>query len=144
MKRTRCLCGWNFVSWKILTWWILFLELVQRENDNQIWQTCSNWPFHQDVKFIRVEICLKYFDDIQEVPNSTFSVSRQVERSGECNYYLNSSKISKKDLISTLSNYGIDFENNRFLILQGQVETISQLKPIGTSPNQVVLLEFLQ
>jgi len=39
---------------------------------------------------------------------------------------------------------GIDLENNRFLILQGEVEQISLMKPKGQTENDEGLLEFLE
>jgi structural maintenance of chromosome 4 len=43
-----------------------------------------------------------------------------------------------------LSSKGIDLEHNRFLILQGEVEQISLMKPKGSGPNDEGLLEYLE
>ncbi len=39
---------------------------------------------------------------------------------------------------------GIDLDHNRFLILQGEVEQISLMKPKAPSPNEEGLLEYAQ
>ena len=43
-----------------------------------------------------------------------------------------------------LASKEIDLEHNRFLILQGEVEQISLMKPIATNPNETGLLEYLE
>lgn len=39
---------------------------------------------------------------------------------------------------------GIDLANNRFLILQGEVEQISLMKPKGKNEDETGLLEYLE
>ena len=39
---------------------------------------------------------------------------------------------------------GIDLDHNRFLILQGEVEQISQMKPKAETPNEEGMLEYLE
>ena len=43
-----------------------------------------------------------------------------------------------------LRSYGIDLDNNRFLILQGEVEQIAMMKPKGATPHEEGLLEYLE
>merc|ERR1712048_1055780 len=43
-----------------------------------------------------------------------------------------------------LRKKGIDLDHNRFLILQGEVEQIAMMKPIGQSENDTGMLEFLE
>jgi structural maintenance of chromosome 4 len=43
-----------------------------------------------------------------------------------------------------LQHQGIDLEHNRFLILQGEVEQISLMKPIAANANETGLLEYLE
>lgn len=43
-----------------------------------------------------------------------------------------------------LKSKKIDLEHNRFLILQGEVEQISLMKPMATNPNDPGLLEYLE
>ena len=41
-----------------------------------------------------------------------------------------------------LRQKGIDLDHNRFLILQGEVEQISMMKPKGDNPNDEGMLEY--
>ena len=43
-----------------------------------------------------------------------------------------------------LRKKGIDLDHNRFLILQGEVEQISLMKPKGLTENETGLLEYLE
>lgn len=43
-----------------------------------------------------------------------------------------------------LKSKGIDLTNNRFLILQGEVEQISLMKPRSGDPEKPGLLEYLE
>ncbi len=48
------------------------------------------------------------------------------------------------EVCELLNKKGIDLENNRFLILQGEVEQISLMKPGGSNSNEPGLLEYLE
>lgn len=48
---------------------------------------------------------------------------------GKSNYFLNNRPISATDLKNNLLNLNVPIDNNRFLILQGEIEAIAQLKP---------------
>ncbi|ELA42618.1 uncharacterized protein VICG_00370 [Vittaforma corneae ATCC 50505] len=52
-------------------------------------------------------------------------------------YELNGSEISASESIEFLKTNGIDLDNNRFLILQGEIETIAMMSPID-------LLEYIE
>ena len=47
-------------------------------------------------------------------------------------------------MASLLRGKGIDLDHNRFLILQGEVEQISLMKPKGLTENETGLLEYLE
>jgi len=51
---------------------------------------------------------------------------------------------SFKEVCDLLKSKKIDLEHNRFLILQGEVEQISLMKPMATNPNDPGLLEYLE
>ena len=42
---------------------------------------------------------------------------------------------------TVLKGHGIDLDHNRFLILQGEVESIAQMKPKGEKADEEGLLE---
>ena len=43
-----------------------------------------------------------------------------------------------------LKRKGIDLDHNRFLILQGEVEQISLMKPKGSNKDEIGFLEYLE
>ena len=48
------------------------------------------------------------------------------------------------DVTTLLKKRGVDLEHNRFLILQGEVEQISLMKPKAQGPHEEGLLEYLE
>ena len=58
-------------------------------------------------------------------------VSREVSRhsGGVTTFSVNGRKCMQKEVVSLLKAKGLDLQNNRFLILQGEVEQIAMMKP---------------
>eukprot|EP00768_Dysnectes_brevis_P004155 gnl/Dysnectes_brevis/2963_a3644_710.p1 GENE.gnl/Dysnectes_brevis/2963_a3644_710~~gnl/Dysnectes_brevis/2963_a3644_710.p1 ORF type:complete len:1242 (-),score=281.18 gnl/Dysnectes_brevis/2963_a3644_710:34-3759(-) len=77
------------------------------------------------------------------VKDSEFSISRTINQSSSY-YSISSKKVPFSEVSAQLKRYGIDLANNRFLILQGEVEQISLLKPKARNPGETGLLEFLE
>lgn len=48
------------------------------------------------------------------------------------------------EVTQLLKKRGVDLEHNRFLILQGEVEQISLMKPKALTPHEEGLLEYLE
>merc|ERR1712072_1638809 len=59
-------------------------------------------------------------------------------------YEVNGKRCQFKDVAKLLRKKGIDLDHNRFLILQGEVEQIAMMKPIGQNENDAGMLEFLE
>ena len=84
------------------------------------------------------------------VPNSQVTLTRIARRDNTSTYKLNNKTVSFKQLATYLKQKGIDLENNRFLILQGEVEMISMMPPKAPhSDNNTTaadggLLEYLE
>ena len=57
---------------------------------------------------------------------------------------MNGNDSSFKEVCELLQSKGIDLEHNRFLILQGEVEQISLMKPMAGNVNETGLLEYLE
>ena len=81
--------------------------------------------------------------DTQTKKNLTYTVKRDVNRNGVSNYYLNSKKVTQKEVISFLKGKGVDLDNNRFLILQGEVEQIAMLKTKKEKDTDDSLIDYL-
>ncbi|CAD6195019.1 unnamed protein product [Caenorhabditis auriculariae] len=82
-------------------------------------------------------------EDFEIIQNSRLAVSRTAYSDNTSKYAINGKTKSFKEVEETLRYAGIDLVHNRFLILQGEVEAISMMKPIGLNPNEEGMLEYL-
>ncbi|SIO73410.1 structural maintenance of chromosome 4 [Babesia microti strain RI] len=83
-------------------------------------------------------------EEFEIVPGSELIITREAFQDSTSKYKINGSTSSKKQVVNALKDRHMDLENNRFLILQGEVEQISQMKPKGTKPDEEGLLEYLE
>lgn len=83
-------------------------------------------------------------DKFEVIPGTQLRVARKVDRNSHSKYILDGYDSTFKDVCDKLQSKGIDLEHNRFLILQGEVEQISLMKPIAQNPNETGLLEYLE
>ncbi|KNC78249.1 hypothetical protein SARC_09307, partial [Sphaeroforma arctica JP610] len=120
----------------------------------QIRQKRLSELIHNSDKFPNLDYCCVYVhfceivdrdDDVLEVvPGTEVIVARKADRRSTSTYYLNG-KVAKVDDVTTLLKAkGIDLDHNRFLILQGEVESISMMKPKAVDGNDEGLLEYLE
>lgn len=122
---------------------------------NKVSELIHNSTAHPDCEFAKVTV---YFQNIIDreyvnedddegfdvVPGSLLEVSRVADRNNKSDYYVDGKKKSFSEVADLLQTRGIDLHNNRFLILQGEVEQISLMKPKGQSPHEEGLLEYLE
>jgi structural maintenance of chromosome 4 len=116
---------------------------------NKLNELIHNSSLQDNLRFARVTIFFKEIKDLEdekfeEVPDSNFVLSREVYKNGSSKYFLNNREINFDSLCTILDKKGIDLKHNRFLILQGEVEQISMMKPKASNPGEVGLLEFLE
>ena len=88
------------------------------------------------------------------MPNSQVIISRVAYLNNSSKYFINNKASNASEVTTLLKKRGIDLDNNRFLILQGEVEQISLMKPkveMGfivhlerTSDSEEGLLEYLE
>lgn len=78
------------------------------------------------------------------IPGSEMEVMREATSQNQSTYYLDGKKTNFKELGVLLRNKGIDLDHNRFLILQGEVESIAMMKPKAQNENDDGLLEYLE
>ncbi|ETI33480.1 hypothetical protein F443_19833 [Phytophthora nicotianae P1569] len=79
------------------------------------------------------------------VPNSQFSVTRTATKGNVSKYYVNDRPSNFTRVTELLQDKGIDLDNNRFLILQGEMEQIAMMKSKGAEgTNEDGLLEYLE
>ncbi|KXZ49780.1 hypothetical protein GPECTOR_19g231 [Gonium pectorale] len=116
---------------------------------NKVSELIHNSQNHRNLECARVtvhfqEILDEEGDTYTVIPGSEFTVARTAQRNNESHYYINGRKVSTKDVTDLLKAKGIDLDNNRFLILQGEVEQISMMKPKADDKNDTGLLEYLE
>lgn len=78
------------------------------------------------------------------IENSRFTISRYVHKDNTSYYMINNRRVMFKDVSRKLNEFGIDLRYNRFLILQGEVEQISLMKPKSDNNNETGMLEYLE
>ena len=71
-------------------------------------------------------------------------VAREATSQNQSTYFLDGKKTNFKELGVLLREKGIDLDHNRFLILQGEVESIAMMKPKAQNENDDGLLEYLE
>ncbi|KAJ2639275.1 Structural maintenance of chromosomes protein 4, partial [Coemansia sp. RSA 1694] len=79
-----------------------------------------------------------------DVEGSELVVTRTATQSNQSKYMVNGATSSYTEVTTLLRSKGIDLDHKRFLILQGEVENIAQMKAMGQSENEVGLLEYLE
>jgi structural maintenance of chromosome 4 len=105
---------------------------------------------HPNLDHCKVELHFQYImdgdnpDDFTVIPKSQFTMSRTVTKGGGGGYKLNGKTITHGDLRTFLKSKGVDLDQKRFLILQGEVEQIAQMKPKGQTEGETGLLEYLE
>ncbi|EFN54921.1 hypothetical protein CHLNCDRAFT_134635 [Chlorella variabilis] len=116
---------------------------------NKVSELIHNSTYHRNLEQARVSVHFQEIVDIDDerykvVPGSEFVISRTAHRNNTSNYYIDDAKSNFKEVTELLKDKGVDLDNNRFLILQGEVEQISMMKPKGQSEHETGLLEYLE
>jgi structural maintenance of chromosome 4 len=80
----------------------------------------------------------------EAVPDSALIISRKAFRNNGSKYYINSQESNFTSVTNLLRSRGVDLDHKRFLILQGEVESIAQMKPKAANEHDDGLLEYLE
>lgn len=125
-------------------------ELIHRSNGHEDIDSAKVSVHFCDIKDINE-------DEYEEVPNSHFVVSREAFANNTSRYKVDTFVPDEKkggfkkpktatwqEVHELLLGKGIDLEHNRFLILQGEVEQISLMKPKAQNNNEDGFLEYLE
>ncbi|PLW33739.1 hypothetical protein PCASD_12507 [Puccinia coronata f. sp. avenae] len=83
-------------------------------------------------------------DEYKVIPNSKLVVARIATRSNMSKYTIDGKLSNFAEVTTLLKAKGIDLDHKRFLILQGEVESIAQMKPKATTAHDEGLLEYLE
>ncbi|WVQ75201.1 hypothetical protein IAR50_004812 [Cryptococcus sp. DSM 104548] len=105
---------------------------------------------HQDLESCSVEVWFREIVDLPGadkfllVPNSQIIVNRTAFRNNSSKYTINDRSSTFTEVTTLLKGKGIDLDHNRFLILQGEVESIAQMKAKAQNEHEDGLLEYLE
>ncbi|KAL7276282.1 Structural maintenance of chromosomes protein 4 [Rhizina undulata] len=109
---------------------------------------------HNSAAFPNLEYCEVevHFQEVMDLPNggheavpsSTLIISRRAFKNNSSRYYINERGSDYTEVTTLLRGRGIDLDHKRFLILQGEVESIAQMKPKAPTEHDDGLLEYLE
>ncbi|RKF64830.1 Structural maintenance of chromosomes protein 4 [Erysiphe neolycopersici] len=109
---------------------------------------------HNSAAFPNLEFCevAVHFQEVMDqpnsspliIPNSDLVISRRAFKNNSSKYYLNGNESNFTTVTTLLRGRGIDLDHKRFLILQGEVESIAQMKPKAANEHDDGLLEYLE
>lgn len=71
-------------------------------------------------------------------------ISRRAFKNNSSKYYMNGKESNFTVVTTLLRDRGVDLDHKRFLILQGEVESIAQMKPKAANEHDDGLLEYLE
>lgn len=104
---------------------------------------------YPDLDFCEVEVYFQEIIDLpggkhEVVPDTELVVSRRAFKNNSSHYYLNGRTTNFTTVTTLLKEKAIDLDHKRFLILQGEVESIAQMKPKAANEHDDGLLEYLE
>lgn len=114
-------------------------ELIHNSDGNKSIDFCQ-----VDIHFIHVIDDPFIHAKSTEVKGSELVISRRAFKSNGSQYFLNGENSSYTQVTGFLRSQGIDLDHKRFLILQGEVESIAQMKSKAEKEGDDGLLEYLE
>lgn len=102
-----------------------------------------------DLDYCEVEVHFQEVKDLpaggcEIIPDSQLVISRRAFKNNSSKYYINGKESTFTIVTTLLKDRGVDLDHKRFLILQGEVESIAQMKPKATGEHDDGLLEYLE
>ncbi|CAB4275028.1 unnamed protein product [Prunus armeniaca] len=116
---------------------------------NKVSELIHNSTNHQNLDSAGVSVHFQEIFDLDDgtfeaVPGSDFVITRVAFRDNSSKYFINDRASNFTEVTKKLKGKGVDLDNNRFLILQGEVEQISLMKPKGQGSHDEGFLEYLE
>ncbi|KAK3135188.1 hypothetical protein QOZ80_5BG0415790 [Eleusine coracana subsp. coracana] len=116
---------------------------------NKVSELIHNSSNHKNLDSAGVSVHFQEIIDLDDgnyraVEGSDFVISRVAFRDNTSKYYINERGSNFTEVTKLLKGKGVDLDNNRFLILQGEVEQISLMKPKSQGPHDEGFLEYLE
>lgn len=122
---------------------------ASKMRQGKICSLIHNSAAYPDLDYCEVEVHFQQVidhpsGDKEVIPESGLVVSRKAFKNNSSKYYINSSESNFTAVGALLRDHGIDLDHKRFLILQGEVESIAQMKPKAATEHDDGLLEYLE
>lgn len=116
---------------------------------NKVSELIHNSTNHQNLDSAGVSVHFQEIIDLDDgeyevVAGSEFVITRVAFRDNSSKYYINDRTSNFTEVTTKLKAKGVDLDNNRFLILQGEVEQISLMKPKAQGPHDEGFLEYFE
>ncbi|XP_021736360.1 structural maintenance of chromosomes protein 4-like isoform X1 [Chenopodium quinoa] len=116
---------------------------------NKVSELIHNSTNHQNLDSAGVSVHFQEIIDLDDgeyevVEGSEFVITRVAFRDNSSKYYINDRTSNFTEVTTKLKAKGVDLDNNRFLILQGEVEQISLMKPKAQGPHDEGFLEYFE
>ncbi|XP_054803249.1 structural maintenance of chromosomes protein 4 [Prosopis cineraria] len=116
---------------------------------NKVSELIHNSTNYQNLDSAGVSVHFQEIVDLdgetyEAVKGSDFTITRVAFRDNSSKYYINDRVSNFTEVTKKLKGKGVDLDNNRFLILQGEVEQISLMKPKAQGPHDEGFLEYLE
>ncbi|XP_037957693.1 structural maintenance of chromosomes protein 4 [Teleopsis dalmanni] len=83
-------------------------------------------------------------ESCKDIPGSEIVIERVAFRDNSSYYTINGRRVQFKAVAKLLKTHHVDLDHNRFLILQGEVESIAMMKAKGQNENETGMLEYLE
>ncbi|OBT46277.1 hypothetical protein VE00_02341 [Pseudogymnoascus sp. WSF 3629] len=109
---------------------------------------------HNSAAFPNLDHCevAVHFQEVMDLPNggheimpgSDLVISRRAFKNNASKYYINGKESNFTTVTTLLRDKGVDLDHKRFLILQGEVESIAQMKAKAANEHDDGLLEYLE
>ncbi|KAH0529351.1 hypothetical protein TsFJ059_004109 [Trichoderma semiorbis] len=109
---------------------------------------------HNSAQYPNLEFCevAVHFQEVLDqpggghvvIPDSELIISRKAFRNNSSKYFINNKASDFTTVTTLLRDRGVDLDHKRFLILQGEVESIAQMKPKAANEHEDGLLEYLE
>ena len=109
---------------------------------------------HNSAQYPHLEYCevAVHFQEVMDlpgggsqiIPDSGLVISRKAFKNNSSQYYIDGKTSNFTTVTTLLRDRGVDLDHKRFLILQGEVESIAQMKPKAGNEHEDGLLEYLE
>jgi structural maintenance of chromosome 4 len=132
----------------------IFGHRASRMRLKQLKELIHNSSGRRDLEKAQVSVTFKEIEEVGWIDQDgdkpprvveTFTIARNIfSENSSSSYEISGVSKTRGDIVDLLKVKGMDMNNNRFLILQGEVEQISLMKPISGKREDPGLLEYLE